>query len=178
MVCLQAWLLSRCKQERLDGCITRSCPKVDRVYPGMSWRYAERVARKTRAGSESGGSKRALLALLRRGGRLGDAGQVIVYATFQKQAAGVAAFLDANGVSAAAYHANKAMQVGRASQAMKGIRDLDCLGRRGPCLGNAGRSRPQCSAVRQHEHFSCISVQNAVAMQQACPRRHAHHASA
>jgi len=31
-----------------------------------------------------------------------------VYATFQKQAAGVAAFLDANGVSAAAYHAGKA----------------------------------------------------------------------
>ena len=34
-----------------------------------------------------------------------------MYATFQKQAAGVAAFLDANGVSAAAYHASKAMQV-------------------------------------------------------------------
>jgi superfamily II DNA helicase RecQ len=68
-----------------------------------------------RAGTDSGGSKRALLGLLRRGGRLGDAGQVIVYATFQKQAAGVAAFLDANGVSAAAYHASKAMQVGPVS---------------------------------------------------------------
>lgn len=63
------------------------------------------------AGTESGGSKRALVALLRRGGRLGDAGQVIVYATFQKQAASVAAFLDANGISAAAYHAGKAPQV-------------------------------------------------------------------
>ena len=51
------------------------------------------------------------MALLQRGGRLGDAGQVIVYATFQKQAASIAAFLDANGISAAAYHAGKASQV-------------------------------------------------------------------
>ncbi len=73
---------------------------------GISRRSSQQFGH--RAGTESGGSKRALLALLRPGGRLGDAGQVIVYATFQKQAAGVAAFLDANGVSAAAYHAGKA----------------------------------------------------------------------
>jgi hypothetical protein len=87
------------------------------------------------AGTESGATKAALLALLRPGGALAKAKSVLAYATFQAQADDVARFLAAHGVAAAAYHAGKAAKACISQPRMQSL------------YGDCG-----CQAVLSQEH--------------------------
>ena len=120
------------------------------------------------AGTEASSTKKALLALLRPGGALAEAGAVIAYATFQAQTEQVAQFLTSHGIRAAAYHAGKHAKAWLFHlRALQGTAAADWLGHVLP----VSLWRTQRSSALKRPNASCLYWVSSFQMaQQLSPR--------